>query len=185
MIEKIREIVKKEASDIDWKCHILPVVKYAKHLAKVENANEEVVELAALLHDIGRIKFSPKNHDVTGMEEAKKILKELNYPEKTIEQVAHCIKAHRARDYPAETKEAQIIRDADASAHFDTIPILVQVGLRKYNGDIQKAVEWLDAKVDRNWNDKIKLPETKKLVEKKYNAAKLLIESTKKSFSNS
>ena len=62
MNKKIRELVKKEFKksdwyESDWVYHILPVVKYAKKLAKIYKVDEEVVELAALLHDIGRVKL--------------------------------------------------------------------------------------------------------------------------------
>ena len=33
----------------------------------------EIVELAALLHDIGRIKFGSKDHENTGIPEAEKV----------------------------------------------------------------------------------------------------------------
>jgi len=179
-IEKVREAVMKEATDWDWETHISLVVKYAKHLAKIENVNEEVAELAALLHDIGRLKFGGEDHEITGIPEAEKILKELNYSQEVIDEVKHCVKTHRAsKDYPTETKTAEIIRDADAIAHFDIFPVLVQVGLRIHNGDIKKAVQWVDAKIDRDWNNKMHLPESKKLVEEKYKAAKLLLKSTK------
>ncbi len=75
MIEKVREIVKKECYERSRKFHISHVVKYAKLLGKKLNADEELAELGALLHDIGRIKFGAKNHEITGIYEAEKILK--------------------------------------------------------------------------------------------------------------
>lgn len=129
----------------DWDLHIKIVVKYALHLAEVEKADKEVVELAALLHDIGRIKFGGKDHDITGIPEAEKILKELNYSEEVIEKVTHCIKTHRANvNRPAETKEAEIIRDADAISHFDAIGFLFKVALNKSKGNIEEAANWLN-----------------------------------------
>ena len=44
-----------EAEEEDWKYHIVPVVEYAKKLAKILKVDEEIVELAALLHDIGQV----------------------------------------------------------------------------------------------------------------------------------
>lgn len=183
MIEKVREAVKEHAREYDWKFHIEIVVKYAKHLAKTEKVDEEVVELAALLHDIGRMKFGGEDHDVTGVPEAEKILKELNYPEEVIEEVKHCVRTHRAaKDYPPETKIAEIIRDADALSHFDMIPVLLQIGMKRRGGDIEEAVKWLSAKIDRDWNKKMHLPESKRIAEEKYKAAKLILDSMSQYF---
>jgi len=183
MIEKVKEAVMGVADEDDWNFHLSLVVKYAKHLAKIEKVDLEIVEIAALLHDIGRIKFGSKDHELTGIPEAEKILKKLNYSEEIIEEVKHCIQSHRAgKDYPAKTKIAEIIRDADAISHFEIIPVLVQIGLGKYDGDIREAVKWVHAKIDRDWNNKMHLPESKKLVEEKYKAAKLLLEATEKCF---
>tara|TARA_Y100000310_G_scaffold341522_1_gene440927 strand:- start:1413 stop:2084 length:672 start_codon:yes stop_codon:yes gene_type:complete len=183
MIEKVKEAVMEVADEDDWKFHLSLVVKYAKHLAKIEKVNEEIVELAALLHDIGRLKFGGEDHEITGVPEAEKILKKLDSPDEVIEEVKHCVRSHRAsKDYPAKTKIAEIIRDADAISHFDIIPILIEVGLRKYKGDVREAIKWVHAKIDRDWNNKMHLPESKKLAEEKYKAAKLLLKSAEDCF---
>jgi putative nucleotidyltransferase with HDIG domain len=182
-IDKVREAVLQHANLEDYKFHVALVVKYAKHLAKIEKVNEEVAEIAALLHDIGRFKFGGHDHEITGVPEAEKILKELNYPSEVIEEVKHCVRTHRAsKDYPPNTKIAEIIRDADALAHFDIIPILIQVGLKKYEGNITETVKWVSAKIDRDWNNKMHLPESKKLAKEKYEAAKLLLKATEDCF---
>ena len=180
MIEKITELVKKEAGEDDWKFHIAIVVKYAKHLAQSENVDEELAELAALLHDIGRLRFGPKDHEITGVVEAEKILKEFNYPEDVIEEVKYCVKVHRSdRNNIPKTKAAVIIRDADSLAHFDAVLYLIKVGLMKFDNNFGKAAVWVDEKIDRDWNKKIHLPESKKLGEEKYKAAKVLLKATK------
>lgn len=179
MIEKIREIVKKESDKGSW-VHIKVVVKYAKMLAKIEGANEEIAELAALLHDIGRVKIGPKDHEITGAEEAEKILTEMGYDKEIVDEVKHCVRAHRAsKDYVPKTKTAEIVRDADAMAHFDMIPQLIKAGLKKNDEDIEKTISWLEAKIDRDWNNKMHLAESKRITEEKYKAAKLLIKSAK------
>ena len=182
MIDKVRNAVKKHCDEKDWDFHIILVVNYAKHLAKKEKVNEEIVELAALLHDIGRVKFGGKNHEITGVPEAEKILRRLNYSNDVIEEIKHCIRSHRAsKDYPAKTKIAEIIRDADAISHFDVIPLLIIRAMGKY-GDIEKSIKWVHAKIDRDWNNKMHLPESRRLVKKKYEAAKLLLSSMEELF---
>ncbi|MBW2971974.1 HD domain-containing protein, partial [Candidatus Woesearchaeota archaeon] len=149
------------------------------HLARMECVDEEVTELAALLHDICRVKFGGKDHEITGIPEAEKILKDHNYPQEVIDEVKHCVFTHRAsKDNKTETKIAEIIRDADAISHFDAIPYLLKAGLEKNDDEMKKTLEWLSAKLDRDWNNKMHLPESKRLVEEKYKAARLLIDAT-------
>ena len=53
-------------------------------------------------------------HAELGAELAKEILKKYNLPEDKIKNIVHCIKAHRFRkEEPPQTKEAQILYDAD------------------------------------------------------------------------
>jgi putative nucleotidyltransferase with HDIG domain len=179
MLEKVKEAVREEAINETW-VHIQLVAKYARYLAKKEGVNEEVAELAALMHDIGRVKLGGKDHEITGVEEADKILKKIGYPEDVVEEVKHCVRSHRAsKDYPAKTKIALIVRDADAMAHFDMIPSLFRVGLSKHDGNVEKTIEWIEAKLDRDWNRKMHLAESKKITEEKYKAAKLLLKLAK------
>ena len=180
MIEKVRELVKKEADEFDWKYHLVPVVKYAKLLAKKLNADEDLAELGALLHDIGRIKFGGKNHEITGIPEAEKILKQVNAPREVINEVKHCVESHRgSKDIPPKTTIAKIVANADAMAHFDAIPVLIQVALKKENDDIEKAFRWVYEKIERDWNKKLTIPEAKEMMKEKYEAIKLLFDSMK------
>jgi uncharacterized protein len=178
MLNKVRDLVKSEAEEADWKYHIVPVVKYAKKLAKILNANEEVVELAALLHDIGRLRFGGENHDVTGIPEAEKILAEHNAPQEVIDEVKHCIESHRgSKDIPPKTTIARIIANADAMAHFDILPVFFYWRSKKQTFD--EAFKWVDDKIDRDWNKKLTLPEARKMMDDKYKAIKLVLNSNK------
>ena len=178
MLNKVREIVKKEAEESDWKYHIVPVVKYAKKLAKIMNVNEETVELAALLHDIGRLKFGGKDHEITGVPEAEKILKENNYSQDIINEVKHCVESHRgSKNIPPKTIIAKIIANADAMAHFDVLPIFFY--WRSNKQTFEEALKWTSDKIDRDWNKKLTLPEAKEMIKEKYKAIKLVLDSNK------
>lgn len=177
-IDKIRELVKNEAEESDWKYHILPVVKYAKKLAEIYKADKEVVELAALLHDIGRIKFGDENHHISGAVESEKILKKHGYPMKIIKEVKHCIESHRgSQDIKPETISAKIIANADAMAHFDALPIFFY--WRKWMKTFEEVIKFVDEKIERDWNKKINLPEARAMIERKYKAVRLLIDALK------
>lgn len=141
-IKKVREILEKEFEYEDWKYHILPVVKYAKELAKIYKVDEDVVELAALLHDVGRIDIkNEKTHHITGVGDAEKILKELDFPREVIDEVKHCIASHRRGKGPApSTMTARIVANADAMSHFDVMPVFFYWRADRYSFD--EILDW-------------------------------------------
>ncbi len=182
MIEKVKQIIEKECADLDYfdyKYHLLPVVEYAQKLAEICDVNKEVVELSAWLHDIGRIKFGARNHELTGAAEAERILKQFGYSDEIIEQVKHCILAHRGSgSIQPQTMEAKVVATADALAHFDMfLPLLTAIGKRGKAKDDKIIYRWIYEKMERDWNKKILIPEAMEIAEEKYRAIELLLGS--------
>ncbi len=181
IVKNVENIVKKECKKPTnifgyafFVYHIMPVVKYAKLLAKRFEADKEILELAALLHDIGVIQGDKPNHHISGAKEAEKILKKFNYPKEKIEQIKHCIFAHRSsKSIPRKTIEAKCLASADAMAHFDEIPSLFESAFVRFKMNPEEGQEWILAKLERDWKKLI--PEARKLVRNKYNAVKLLL----------
>ena len=100
------------AHDFD---HILRVLHMAEKIARAEGADLEVVQTAALLHDIG-LDQGRAGHETSAANRAKEILKNLaqGYSDQFIAAVAHAIEAHRFRSGPSpETLEAKVLFDAD------------------------------------------------------------------------
>lgn len=100
------------AHDFD---HILRVLHMAEKIARAEGADIEVVQAAALLHDIG-LDQGRAGHETSAANRAKEILKNLaqGYSDQFIAAVAHAIEAHRFRSGPPpETLEAKVLFDAD------------------------------------------------------------------------
>jgi uncharacterized protein len=101
----------------DW-THVEWVRNVALRIASKEGADRGIVEIAALLHDIGR-KEEMKNrgavcHAEEGAIHSRRILKRLGFDEETIEAVVHCVRAHRYRnEHIPQTVEAKSIFDAD------------------------------------------------------------------------
>lgn len=100
----------------------------AEHLARVENANLEIVRAAALLHDIDSNQqpnpIFPSHqshadqrtkHHLASADFAQLVLETEGWPEESIAAVQHCIRAHRFRDRDdqPQTLEAKILYDAD------------------------------------------------------------------------
>jgi putative nucleotidyltransferase with HDIG domain len=181
-IEKIVETACKQETNYFgygiWAHHILPVVKYAKLMAKRLGANEEIVEIAALLHDYASVKDYKlyEDHHLHGAELAEQILNQFNYPQDKIEQVKHCILCHRGSKVAEKlTKEALCIADADSMAHFDSISSLFYLAFFSHKMGIDEANNWLMQKLERSWN---KLsPQAKEIIKDKYEASKLLLGS--------
>ena len=92
--------------------HVERVLKTATFLAEKEKAHVELVQIGALLHDLGWTVGEP--HHETGAKLAVKILKELDYPEGRRERVVKIVLRHHLdlRD-KLETLEERIVWDAD------------------------------------------------------------------------
>jgi uncharacterized protein len=97
--------------------HTERVYAISLRIAQEENADQEVVLAAALLHDIARAREDQdeiSDHAVEGSNMAKRILLEVEFPQHKIREVIHCIKVHRFKEgLQAETLEAKILQDAD------------------------------------------------------------------------
>ena len=118
MIEKLKPKIEKyfRCTSHDF-FHTQRVYNLAIRIAKKEKADLEIVQAAALLHDIGRQK-EEKNPMLCHAEESAKmvpaILNSIGFPKNKIEQLLYSIKVHRySKGLKAETKEAEIIQDAD------------------------------------------------------------------------
>ena len=185
IVEEVRKFVEEEClrrgkTDYEknyYKYHFIPVVKYAKMLAKKLKADEEVVELAALLHDIGIIVYDRReDHHITGAEIAEKKLRELGEGEEKIKLVKKCILNHRGSvESKRESVEEKIIADADAMDHFDVVPYLLIASVIKHGKNMHEAIKSTREKLTRSWN---KLSdESREIVKNKYDAAMLLLEA--------
>lgn len=161
---------------ITYNVHVNYVVKYAIELAKKLNADEEIVEIAALFHDIGRIDGTDENHHEVGAEYAEEFLKSNGYDNRKIGIVKNCILAHRGSvKIERKTVEAECIASADAMAHFGDIPSMfywVYVFLDK---DIEEGKTMILDKYKRSFMKMI--PEAQEIVREKYNAVMKILES--------
>lgn len=94
-----------------WKDHVRLVRKYAIKLAALEKADKHVVEIAALLHDIGKYK-GREDHNVRSYELSKEFLKPLDLKKK--ELILKCILKHSSRFSGEENEiEVKVVQSAD------------------------------------------------------------------------
>ncbi len=146
-----------------WEDHIKHVFNNATELAIKYDADLEIVQLAALLHDISMVSYiGPREeHHIYGANIAEELLAERNYPKEKIEKVKSCILKHRAsKDMPRNTIEEKIIADADVLAHFDAIPSLFSLAFNEMGLNLHDGTEFVKEKLKRDYNklsDVIKL----------------------------
>lgn len=101
----------------DWS-HVERVKNLALRIGKIEKANLKLLEVAVLLHDIGRRDEMKTQgafcHAMQSGKIARKILPKYGFNQKNIDEIVHCIEAHRYRnDIVPSTIEAKVLYDAD------------------------------------------------------------------------
>ena len=112
-LEYAQKIFQNDYSGHDY-FHTVRVFKTATHIAMQENADIEIVQLAALLHDVDDIKLSPQTH--ANKENARKFLVENGVKSTMIEQICEIIGeiSFAGKDsVTPKTLEGKCVQDAD------------------------------------------------------------------------
>jgi|SRR3989344_2979995 len=182
VVEEIRRFVKEESEKPSarygfepYEFHLMPMRNYAVKLAKKLNADAEIVEIAAWLHDIGSIINGRENHHIVGAEIAEQKLRELGYSFERVQRIKACILNHRGSvNNPRISLEEQIICDADAVSAFDNIGGLFKAAFIYEELNQKEAMKSVLSKLRRSW-DKLSFQESRKIIKPKYEAAILLL----------
>ena len=100
-----------------WETHVLLVRKYAVELAEKEKVSPQIVDIAAILHDIGRIETGAE-HNVRSHDLSKPFLETIDLAENDRMLILECILKHSTR-YASEDNrtEVRVIQCADALAN--------------------------------------------------------------------
>jgi uncharacterized protein len=97
--------------------HSLRVMDLCIHISSIEGGDSEILEAAALLHDIGRpaqLKDPAVDHATLSAQLAPDILSGAGFPSQKVPAVVYAIKHHRySFGLTPETLEARILQDAD------------------------------------------------------------------------
>lgn len=130
------------AHDFD---HVLRVTLLAVQIAEREGADVEVVRLAALLHDLPAASHSTEQagaararagHHHAAADAAVALLQGAGIDPQRLENVAHCIRAHRFRDASVQpqTLEARCLYDADKLDAMGAIGVMRTVAWAAHHG---------------------------------------------------
>jgi uncharacterized protein len=119
LIDRTAKLVKEkfldEGSGHDW-WHIYRVWQNAKQISKSEDVDREIVELAALLHDIADYKFYDGDEKIGG-ETAARWLQENGANDNLIEAVRHIVDnisfKGGGNGNKMQTLEGKVVQDAD------------------------------------------------------------------------
>jgi len=140
-----------------WEEHVKFVVQEAVALAKKYNADLEIVELGALLHDVAMIAKvgTRQDHHKTGAEMAQTILEKYSYPQSRIDRVKSCVLNHRSSKNLTNNEEL-CVADADALAHLDNVPMLLNLFFKKHytvNMTLPELRDRMKEFFDHDYND--------------------------------
>ena len=155
-----------------WTHHITQVVKHGKRLAPIFKADEEIVQLAALLHDYASVKDKALYHDhhIHGLREAELLLQRFGYPLERIEAVKQGIEGHRAAvSRERRSAEAECLTNADAITHIENVPSLLHLAFVQHRLGIDEGAQWVRGKLEGSW--KKLSPSVQEMVRQKYEVA--------------
>jgi len=131
----------------DWE-HTLRVYDLCRRIGAVEQADMEVLLVAAYLHDIGRCYQDRSNgaicHAAKGCQLAEPIVQDLALRDDQKTNILHCIRSHRFRgNHTPETREARVLFDADKLDAIGAVGVARaflfagEVGARLHNPDVR------------------------------------------------
>lgn len=178
--QKVAQLVKKDYlfSKDDfaqwmWKNHVQFVAHKAEELSKRFGASEDLAVAGAWLHDFGDafIDRDSSRYEEVFFTEAKNVLQNAGYTESEIREIIDVIiEPHSCKqgNFPT-TPEGKILATADAFAHLTT-DFYVQftwMNLPK-NKSYSEFIDWVNEKIDRDFNKKIFFEEVKEEVEHRY-----------------
>jgi len=145
--------------------HIKLVRQEAEILLKeYPEADEQVVLLASVLHDVGYLK-DHKNHEEVGFSKAKEVLSEheIELDQSQLEILDEAITEHGYSGEP-EKLEARIVASADALAHL--YPCFWIANSKVKGNNLQEFYDWMENKINKD-RKKICLDHARKRFDKK------------------
>lgn len=157
IIKRVEDFAQKSSAkdDIHGFPHVKRVRSMCMKLGKKLNANLEILEIASLLHDVGRIiertDTKNRNHAELSAVMAEDFLRNLEIilDEEVLENILHCIRAHSfSNNILPRSLEAKILSDSDKLDALGAIGIYRTVGFTvKNSGTLKDVIRHLEEKI--------------------------------------
>lgn len=115
MREATRKRIERYAKSFRWTPknfywdHTLQVRELALSIQKKAGGDKDIIETAALLHDVGKAKLLAPGHEQISAKLAKEILKKIRFNENKIKKIVECIRYENF-----QLLETRILRSADS-----------------------------------------------------------------------
>jgi len=162
----LKEVLKEHGKE--YACHLQYVVKIGMTLADIHGVNKECIEIACLLHDIGRgLKSETQTHEEIGYEISKELLRESPFTNEEKEIILSAILHHNSVEVPSSMEE-KIVRTADSGSKVEYHEAFMLMCKKE---TYKERLEWGIKYLEKGYL-KICLPEYKELVTEKYNSIK-------------
>lgn len=154
--------------------HVKRVLNSCLNIGKKLNANLIILEISALLHDIGR-KYENKgnmgkNHAEISAGMALNLLtsRDFKLSQEEIDNIIHSIRSHSFSNIALpNTLEAKILSDADKLDALGAIGLFRTIGFAiKKGAGLEKVINHLERKILK-LKDQMNLPISKKLAEER------------------
>lgn len=171
-IVKQYTIEKTAKDDIHGFSHITRVLDLCLEIGKKLGANLHVLEIAALLHDIGRESENQdihnRNHAELSAEMSLVFLRSQDFQisQDELDNIIHCIRAHSFSNKTIpKTLEAKILSDVDKLDALGAIGLYRVIGFSiKKQGGLDRVIEHLENKILK-LKDRLYLDFSKKIAE--------------------
>ena len=173
-IVKQYTIEKTAKDDIHGFSHITRVLNLCLEIGKKLGANLHVLEIAALLHDIGRESENQdihnRNHAELSAEMSLVFLRSQDFQisQDELDNIIHCIRAHSFSNKTIpKTLEAKILSDVDKLDALGAIGLYRVIGFAiKNNRGIEQVIKHLENKILK-LRDQLYLEESQKIADKR------------------
>jgi len=139
ILEYVKEVYKKYKSVSHGFDHVMRVYNLSVKIGVKENADINVLKIAALLHDVGRVLYGEREHALKSAKIAKELLSKMGLEKEFISRVVEAIKAHSfsGKERPVSI-EAKVLSDADK---LDAIGAIGIARCFMYAGEHKRSLE--------------------------------------------
>jgi putative nucleotidyltransferase with HDIG domain len=173
-----KQMGRDEWADWLYPNHVLVVTANAKVLAKRFDANVELSQVAALLHDVADFKMKRRNpeHETESLKVARQLMGEFGYTGQEVSLVVEdAIRLHSCHGSERpQSKEGLVLATADSLAHLQTDFYVFATWGPGKERTLEETKTWVLQKIERDLSNKISFDEVREEARPDYELVKAL-----------